>query len=67
LSKEGGALQNCMEELERLKGKLEPESGWRKLRKSLAWPLKEGEVRRAIEGLERLKSLMVLAIRVDQA
>ena len=67
LAKDGGTLQGCQAELERLRGKLEPEKGWRKLRKSLAWPLKEGEMRRALEGLERWKSMMQLALSADQA
>jgi hypothetical protein len=67
LVKEGGLLMNCRTELERLKSKLEPEKGWRKVRNSLVWPLKEGEVRRALDGLDRLKGTMVLALSTDQA
>ncbi|KIM99130.1 hypothetical protein OIDMADRAFT_201765 [Oidiodendron maius Zn] len=67
LAKDGGLLMNCKTELERLKSKLEPETGWRKMRNSLIWPLKEGEVRKALDGLERLKGTMVLALSTDQA
>lgn len=67
LAKDGGTLQSCQAELERLRGKLEPEKGWRKLRNSLVWPLKEGEMRRALEALERWKSTMQLALSADQA
>jgi len=67
LARDGGTLQSCQAELERLRGKLEPEKGWRKLRNSLVWPLKEGEMRRALEALERWKSTMQLALSVDQA
>jgi hypothetical protein len=67
LAKDGGTLQSCQAELERLKGKLEPEKGWRKLRNSLVWPLKEGEMRRALEELERWKSTIQLALSADQA
>jgi hypothetical protein len=49
LIKKGGPLMTCQEELERLKGKLEPETGWRKVRKALVWPLKEGEMTKAME------------------
>jgi hypothetical protein len=34
LAKDGGTLQSCQTELERLRAKLEPEKGWRKLRNS---------------------------------
>jgi hypothetical protein len=67
LAKDGGTLQSCQTELERLRAKLEPEKGWRKLRNSLIWPLKEGEMRRALEALERWKSTMQLALSADQA
>ncbi|CZR56742.1 related to ankyrin [Phialocephala subalpina] len=67
LAREGGALESCLQELERLKEKLEPETGWRKVKKSLTWPLKEGEMKKALAGLERYKSTMQLAISADQA
>lgn len=67
LTKEGGPLMTCKTELERLKSKLEPEKGWRKMRSRLVWPLKEGEVRRTLDGLERLKGTMGLALSADQA
>ncbi|KAE9364611.1 hypothetical protein N431DRAFT_109437 [Stipitochalara longipes BDJ] len=67
LEKSGGTLQSCQAELERLRVKLVPEKGWRKARNSLIWPLKESEMRRALEGLERWKSTMQLALSADQA
>ncbi len=67
LAKDGGTLQACLREMERLKGKLEPETGWRKLRSSLVWPLKEGEMIKALEALERFKSTLQLALSTDQA
>ncbi len=67
LAKEGGTLESCFEELEKLKRKLEPERGWRSVRKSLVWPLKEKEVLRVLQGLERGKSMMLLALSADQA
>jgi hypothetical protein len=66
LAKDGGTLESCQQELLRLKRKLEPEAGWRKIKKSLVWPLKEGEVKKALEGLERSKSMMLLALSADQ-
>lgn len=66
LAKDGGTLESCQQELLTLKKKLEPEVGWRKIRKSLVWPLKEVEVKKALEGLERSKSMMLLALSADQ-
>jgi hypothetical protein len=54
-------------ELERLRKEIEPEKGWRKVRRQLVWPLREGEVRKALAGLERLKGTMQLALAADQA
>ena len=62
-----GPLFTCQSELERLKAKLEPESGWRAVKRSLVWPLKEGELRKALGVLERLKGTMQLALAADQA
>lgn len=67
LMEEGGPLMTCKAELERLKSTLEPEKGWRKMRSKLVWPLREGEVRRTLDGLERLKGTMGFALSVDQA
>jgi hypothetical protein len=67
LVKEGGPLLSCKGELERLRGMLEPERGWRGVRRTLVWPLKEGEVRKALGALERLKTTMQLALSADQA
>jgi hypothetical protein len=67
LAKPGGPLLSCKTELERLKAKLEPEKGWRAVRQSLVWPLKEEEMRKALSSLERLKSTMQLALSADQA
>lgn len=65
LAKDGGTLQDCLMELERLQEKLKPETGWRKVKKSLTWPLKEGDTSRALAGLERFKSTMLLAVSAD--
>ena len=67
LAKSDGPLLTCQSELERLKAELEPETGWRAVRKSLVWPLKDGEMRKSLGSLERLKSTMQLALSADQA
>ncbi|TAQ86423.1 hypothetical protein B7494_g5250 [Chlorociboria aeruginascens] len=67
LIKPDGPLETCHLELQRLKTRLEPESGWRAVRKALVWPLKEGEMKKTLSNLERLKSTMQLALTADQA
>jgi hypothetical protein len=67
LIEEGGSLMTCKTELERLKSKLEPEKGWRQMRSRLVWPLKEGEIKKTLDGLERLKGTIGLALSADQA
>jgi len=67
LVKADGPLLTCQSELERLKKQLEPEKGWRAVRRTLVWPLKEAEMKRALDALERLKSMMQLALSADQA
>ena len=49
------------------KFELKPQEGWRKVEENLVWPLKEKEVQKALEGLERGKSIMLLALSADQA
>jgi hypothetical protein len=67
LAQKGGTLDNLRGELERLKEKLQPQEGWRKLRAALVWPLKEGELRKCLGDLERGKSTVMLALSTDQA
>ncbi|EKD13362.1 uncharacterized protein L3040_002778 [Drepanopeziza brunnea f. sp. 'multigermtubi'] len=67
LCQEGGTLENCSKELERLRSKLQPKAGWKRVRRSLVWPLREKEVGRVLGELERAKSLMALALSADQA
>jgi hypothetical protein len=67
LAQKGGTLDRLRGELERLKEKLQPEEGWRKLQNALLWPLKEGEMRKCLGDLERGKSMVMLALSADQA
>ncbi|CCD47337.1 similar to ankyrin repeat domain-containing protein 29 [Botrytis cinerea T4] len=61
LLKDDGPLFVCKTELEKLRGKLEKggvggSEGWRAVRERLVWPLKEGEVRKTLVVLDRLKN-----------
>jgi hypothetical protein len=67
LAKENGTLDGCRKELERLQEELTPEKGWRKIRRTLIWPLKEKEMRKTLDDLERFKSTIQLALSTDQA
>ncbi|RDW83018.1 hypothetical protein BP5796_04509 [Coleophoma crateriformis] len=67
LSRDDGPLLVCQTELELLRERLEPEVGWRKIRSSLVWPLKEKDVTKTLATFERLKSTMLLALSADQA
>lgn len=67
LVKPAGPLLACQSQLERLKKQLEPQQGWRELKKTLTWPLKEPDMKKALDNLQRLKSTMQLALSADQA
>lgn len=73
LLKDDGPLWVCRRELEVLKGKLEireRDGGWRarglERARILVWPLKEGDVRKTLDVLERLKSTLQLGLSADQ-
>ncbi|KAK6596806.1 pfs domain-containing protein [Botrytis cinerea] len=71
LLKDDGPLFVCKTELEKLRGKLEKggvsgSEGWRAVRERLVWPLKEGEVRKTLVVLDRLKSTLALGLSADQ-
>lgn len=67
LAKDRGMLENCKVEMEKLGNKLEPATGWRKMKKSLMWPLREEGMSKAIDGLERFKSMLQLTVATAQA
>ena len=58
-------LTRCHAELENLKSKLEPKSG-RHIMKALTWPLREADVRKTLDNLERFQRLLSLALSADQ-
>jgi len=67
LSRPGGLLEVCKTELQGLEKKLEPETGWKALRKTLVWPLQKTELNKVLDILERSKTTINLALVVDQA
>ena len=66
LGKPDGPLVKCQAELDDLKKKLEPASGWKAVGNVLTWPLKEGDVTKTLDNLERTKATLQLALTADQ-
>ena len=74
LCQEGGAVQNCLEELKTLEKRLVP-GGWagkdgskrRAVIQSIRWQLKGKEAEEMLQRLERYKSTLNLALTIDQA
>jgi hypothetical protein len=66
LAKPDGPLATCEAQLKDLEKKLEPKEGWKAARAALLWPLKEGDVRRLLEDIDRTKSTVQLALASDQ-
>ena len=69
-----GLLAMCLGELEVLKKKLDPPdwsgqvgSKRRAFVQALSWPLKEGDTKKTLEKIGRLKATLNLALTVDQA
>lgn len=62
-------LQKCMEEMIKLRIKLEPKKGlrwWEAVLVRLKWPFEEKETSELILRIERLKSLFSLALNTNQ-
>jgi hypothetical protein len=66
LVKPDGPLSKCEAELTALMKKLKPASGWKAVGKGLAWPLKESDVNKCLDNLERTKETLNLALSADQ-
>lgn len=60
-----GELQRLEANLTTLKGKIEPEKGWRAVRQALVWPLKEKEVKSMLDGIQRVQGLLHFALSAD--
>jgi hypothetical protein len=61
-----GPLEICRKRLTELKAKLQPENGWRAVRKALAWPLKQDDLRNTLDEISKAKATIDLALSVDQ-
>lgn len=67
LNQPEGPFSICKAELDALKKKLEPVTGWKALGKAIVWPLKKGDVNKILGILERSKTNFSLALGADQA
>jgi hypothetical protein len=66
LAQDNGSLTRCISELKALERKLEPREGWRAARAAIFWPLKESDMKKFLQDVERTKSTTQLALAVDQ-
>ena len=66
LAEPDGALSQSQAELSALQIKLEPAQKARMVWQAIKWPLTEGSVKKAIEGISRLKATLTLAMVTDQ-
>jgi hypothetical protein len=66
LSQRGGPLANCETVLQELSMRLEPKAGWRAVQAAILWPLTESDMRTALKEIGSLKSIIQLALDVDQ-
>ena len=61
-----GPLLKCQSELENLEQRLRPVEGFHGMKKALAWPLKQDEVKNTLLNIRRLKETLTLALTADQ-
>ena len=67
LTTSGGELDICREILTELQRKLQPQEGWRGIKKALTWHFKEGEFRKTLDRIGKSKDTLNLAVTVDTA
>lgn len=65
LGGEGGPLDQFKEAMEELARKLKPEAGIKKFGKALTWTLDKNEISNILSKIERLKTLVSLALQKD--
>jgi len=65
LGVEGGPLSQFHEAIEILAAKLKPESGLKGFGKALVWTLEKNDVLEILSRIERLKTLITLALQND--
>jgi hypothetical protein len=66
LTLKDGPLETCQADLESVSAKLIPKEGWRAIKASITWPLKESDVAKALHSIDSTKSTIQLALSTDQ-
>jgi hypothetical protein len=66
LNSQNGPLPRCQAELRALEVKLEPKTGIKAVGQALLWPLKEKDVRKAIERIAGFRASLTVALDADQ-
>ena len=65
LARSDGPLENCRKILAELNLKLQPEKGWRAVRKALTWPLAQEYMNESLGEIARFKATIDLALSVN--
>jgi hypothetical protein len=65
LRKPGGPLEQLEAVLKKLDAKLAPAAGWSKVKKTVTWPFRKGEIEGFVGSIERQKTLLGLALQND--
>lgn len=66
LTEPDGPLELCQKMLEHLNAKLQPDSGWRAVKQSLMWPLKQEYTQKTLDEIAKTKATFDLALSIDQ-
>jgi hypothetical protein len=66
LNSQDGPFPRCQTELRALEAKLEPKTGIKAVGQALLWPLKEKDIRKAIERIAGFRALLTIALDADQ-
>lgn len=61
-----GPIEKCMGDLEGLREMLAPGNGLKELKRQLTWPIKEKEVRKTLDSIERHKATFSIVLIIDQ-
>ena len=65
LGGDGGPLDQYKHALETLAGRLKPKSGTKEFQRRLIWTLDKKHIKETLDEIERLKTLIVLALQED--
>jgi len=65
LNVENGPLEQCKQALEQLRAKVENQDGFQKIKRRLLWKFNKTEVAEILARMERLKSLVAIALESD--